>query len=718
MNLGDEPRDTSTEEDEPSEQPGTGPAVLGDCGRFILIVENDFREAALIKSAFEDGNNTVNVELEARGLSLPTNIKTGIVRSRDEALEYLRGVAPYSVTEASKGNRCPDLVTLDLQILEKKGGAIPTDPTTLYGFDVLRHIRTELEKRVKRNIPVVVLSHNIGFDRRGTGQGWDQFLTFCKDSKLEPPYRLEKAGADGPNYLEAEHLLRATAKYLLDLDKKDLEILRENGIFCGPRGSASWKILRKLKLLARSFDKKYPVPDVLLTGPNAVGKTSFAKAYHLFRQPPGEINMAHLTQSKGSALKFAWRLGFDRVDFGQLDTAGSAADLQLFGATDFNSTRVIAGKGGDEPGWSMGFFIRNTAYVRKIGKVKENSLFTVQKVEVWETGKILANSAIAGITKNNVTSTCYPTAEDEVDFERSGTLFIDEVLNLDATLRGKVLQALSYEHEERYVLTTGILPRRVRVGPAIIMATRKPIENLETNEEGDITDGSMDLANRILKAKMISIPPLKERLDEIVPYLKFKLWSRSGGVKCVLKIDDFKIQKDAEHMLTHPDGLIAYDHNFIDLDPIFDQVGSTETLITVNHILPLLSRRPKGLSSKAAKTIELNSYNGCREYLEKVRGHQDEDTKAMSLTDLHRKKHYTPKERYNLVLTFLELHSFRTTESWPKTAPCLEYFATINSTFRTDVSRLRDDLNLPDAGKELRKFVKDELEQFLNGSAT
>ena len=72
-----------------------------------------------------------------------------------------------------------------------------------------------------------------------------------------------------------------------------------------------------------------PRPDILLTGENGVGKTTFARAYHLLRPA-----------SEGQ------RLGFLSLDLGALDLSGSSASLALCGATPW--------AGGGEITWSFG----------------------------------------------------------------------------------------------------------------------------------------------------------------------------------------------------------------------------------------------------------------------------------------------------------------------------------------------------------------------------
>jgi transcriptional regulator with PAS, ATPase and Fis domain len=98
-----------------------------------------------------------------------------------------------------------------------------------------------------------------------------------------------------------------------------------------------------------------------------------------------------------------------------------------------------------------------------------------------------------------------------------GTLFIDEIGDLDVALQAKLLRALQSSQVQR-VGSTQWIPTNVR----IISATRRDLE--KQIQLGQFRD---DLYFRLVVAR-IELPPLRERRDD-VPLLARSFWTALGG---------------------------------------------------------------------------------------------------------------------------------------------------------------------------------------------
>jgi DNA-binding NtrC family response regulator len=99
-----------------------------------------------------------------------------------------------------------------------------------------------------------------------------------------------------------------------------------------------------------------------------------------------------------------------------------------------------------------------------------------------------------------------------------GTLFLDEIGDMDAAMQAKILRAL----QERIVAPVGGKP--VQVDVRVIAATHRDLRQR-------IRDGSFreDLFYR-LNVVPVHLPPLRERISDILPLAEFFL-ARAGGGK-------------------------------------------------------------------------------------------------------------------------------------------------------------------------------------------
>ena len=120
----------------------------------------------------------------------------------------------------------------------------------------------------------------------------------------------------------------------------------------------------------------------------------------------------------------------------------------------------------------------------------------------------------------------------------TGTLFLDEIADMPLPLQGRLLRALQ-EGEVRRVGST----RPIRVDVRIVTATNKRVDSLVV--QGTLRD---DLFYR-LNVVRISIPPLRERPDDIIPLAQhfLEIYSR----KAKKEIKGFAPDA-AKAMLAHP----------------------------------------------------------------------------------------------------------------------------------------------------------------------
>lgn len=634
----------------------------------VLVIEDDQGQTEAIAEAFRNGgDSSVQEILLEQDLRIPEDVQVITKDSVGGAIDWLNSVQPAH-TGSSQANPCPDLVLLDLQIKDH-GGKLPSDPKRLPGYDVLQHIRVALKNRLQFDIPVVILSDNISTEDPARSHGFHQFCELLNKREFRPPDDLlakNWIGAGGRTkiaYLDPRHLFGKTARFLIDLDENDIRILEKHGIHVDEEKTSSRFVLQQLKRIARSASWQKvqselhshlePLPDVLLLGPNGVGKSTFAKAYHLLRQKP----------SRSSDDQF--RLAFLHEDLGSLDTAGASPAIRLFGATRFSS-------GENKATWTLGSFAATTYYSRPLaGQVQED----------WKDGPPEPGSFSP--VPGQIRSETYPNQRSPVNYGRSGTLFLDEVANIDPAIRKMLLQALTYNRKERFVVTTGSEVRRVPVSPAIIMATRKDLRDFE--EDDNRQDAALDYLFRIDQMRVV-IPSLSERRSEIIPYLKNALCRRRNEPN--LKVD---VDPPVEILLANT---LTLPNNFADLERIVDQVTPEETSISFRHIRPLFERD----FPIVVKTQEAWTYEQCAEYLDKVEVGSEPPRTLSEIKSRFKIGH--AETLYHIVLTFLHRSGYAKGSPWPSDSRCQRIFKQNARTIQRWTQRYRREFRSDDGSTE------------------
>jgi len=611
----------------------------------VLIVEDDPKRLDFVRVSLQRSNAILERELAGRGLAYPSVDPSDILTARDleTALAHLRE-EPFV-----------DLVILDLQIPRSPGASLP-DPEILYGFEVLEYVRSELQSA----IPVVILSVNVDPESWERSHGLRQHKQVLDERRIYPADDLllkEPGRGGGGGYgVDSDLLQRKLVSFLIDLSEEDERLLNANEIIVPRPGTKMRNVLRQLKRYACSALPDQPRADVLLLGENGVGKTTYALAYHLLR-----------SRQTGR------RLGFEHLDLGSLDFAGSAPNIALFGASNFDGA------------WSLGAFARNTFY-RRGGN---DQLYPGQVIEA--AGEEIV---IPGV----LSRTLYPTSEDVPDFDRSGTLFLDEVVNVGENIQALLLQALSYNTKDRHVYTTGHAPRRLRVGPTVISATAQKIAT-----EGDpanaplgakVWRGLSDYRFRIDQRRVV-IPPLRERRDEILPLLRRLVRLRTGQPNIV-------IEPDVAEMLN--ERLELY-NNVADLQRIADQVEPQEPSVSWRHVRPLFLRESPVLAGYVVADSAWDR-TACARYLEEVERTGD----VIALSRIAKEKKTTGLSAYRVGLMFLDRCGCTMTQRWPHDDETIKFFGHDTGRLRTYMSRLNPDQSkahgLREALQALQEFKR------------
>lgn len=609
----------------------------------VLVVEDDENHRKFIKEALTEAppeKCSWRDTMEQRGMEYNVLSPDAIVEvtNRDEAIDKLKGTQIF------------DLLILDLLIPESPRHALP-DPDILLGFEVLKFVR---HRDFKYYLPVVIFSGNVNPAKPGYTQlqrlidsldvpAPDEVLAKTEESthyrKLLAGTMLAGETAGAAVRWDRELFQRKVAPFLVDLTSTEETTLEKSGVFIP--GNATRRVLRQLKRLARSTPIDKPLPDVILLGKNGVGKTTFAKAYHVLRRHNGS------------------RLAFHSIDLGSLDVAGSAPNLTLFGGTNF------------EGNYSLGAFVKCTCYKRSINDSLQVVRFTGGLgSQEFETGAPPANRTYT------LGPTLYPAESDKIDFEASGTLFLDEVVNIQPEIQKMLLQAIGYNLEQRFVHTTGTEYRRVPVGPALVFATRKDIdEHREAAKAGndDRWSGALDYLYRIDQAR-VTIPPLVDRREEIVPILERLVHARTGISRIVV---DSTVQEMFDRYL-------RFENNVADLRRIADQVTPEDHSITWRHVKGVWERENPGRRVSTRATESVWGVAECEAYLSSV---EQGKTTPTNLSYVWKTTGTTQRSVYGLALHFLDS---RCGGRWPLQVKSSKFFAEKPAAFKQAFRRMRE----------------------------
>jgi DNA-binding NtrC family response regulator len=600
----------------------------------VLVVEDDPDWRIVIKDALDFAGSPLADALAERGIILPGSPQIEVAHNMGEAIEKIE-----------KEKEPFDLVIADLLIPETRNHKADPVSGKLLGYKVVEKVR----EKFRGDVPIVVYSNFLGSERDNRDRGLLEFLEMLRARDIAPPDEMLWK----EHYDSYSLLMKKLIRYAIDLTTEDEAKLKEANILVPPRG-ATRRVLRVLKRMACSASVGFPRSDVLLLGENGVGKTTFARAYHLLR--PRRPDHPHLA--------------FEHLDLGSLDFAGSAPNIALFGATDFNGA------------WSLGAFVRTTLYKRG-----EDFLhFAGQELEPGH--KVPSLKSFAELGK---AGKAYPEPGDQVDFDGSGTLFLDEVVNIGFEVQAMLLQALSYDLHARHVYTTGHAPRRLRVGPSLVFATAQPLQHSEHAQRDEGQFRTMrDYLFRIDQTR-VTIPPLREREPfEIIQLLKALVMKRRPKDPAAREIDvDPIIEK---HLTTALD----FRNNVADLQRIADQVMPEEPTISWQHVGPLFEReqpliyatREKPRGDSATHDKDTVTYAKARQIYNRYLSEKVKVGQKLPLSRLRDALDITREEAYKAALIFMEECGCYVKERWPKEDETLKVFDHGTKAFQTYLHRL------------------------------
>jgi transcriptional regulator with AAA-type ATPase domain len=617
----------------------------------VLVVEDEKDHLGFIKEALTESppdDCGWRISLQNRGMDYRALALGDIVEasSKVEAINKL------------KNNQIYDLLILDLRIPESvpSGGVpkdfVPDNPDVLHGFDVLKFIR---DPDFPYYLPVVIFSGYVNPNKPGYTQL--QLLLDCGDvpspdevlSKVEEstfyqhllPSTIPHGATGGQALRFSRDLFQSkVAPFLVDLTSDDEARLEGVHVFIPSNGNSTRRVLRQLKRLARSTPVGRPLPDVLMLGENGVGKTTFARAYHALRRHGGP------------------RLRFHDVDLGSLDVSGSAPNLMLFGGTDFNAS------------YSLGAFAKCTCYRRQDDAALVRFTGGRGSQEFEENPPDPAADVRMGAND-------YPGDHYDIDFEGSGTLFLDEVVNIQPEIQSMLLQAIGYDLERRFVYTTGQQSWRVPVGPTLVFATRKDIDQHRDEERvghDNKWSGTLDYLYRIDQAR-VTIPPLRHRREEAIQILQQLVLDRTGNAQ-------IEIDKTVQEMFEKS---LQFKNNVADLRRIADQVTPEDHSITWRHVKGVWEREHPRRPLSASPRASAWGKEECAKYVGDVHSGAK---RATSLSSIPEREVTSDLSAYHLALYVFGFSGDR----WPNKTETEKLFGETVESFKMAASRLRDKL--------------------------
>lgn len=604
----------------------------------VLVVEDEEDWQDVIRNALLFNDESLIQALKRRGIQIaaPHPINDVILADNSETAREKIEMAQVPF----------DLVILDLLIPDRPKGVVDPQKNRLLGYQLVSAVRSS---KYGETIPIVVYSHYIGLSQSAdlANAGLLEFVAMLRERQIPPPNEMLWKGSHGTSAL----LMKKLVRYAIDLTDEDETRLRNASILVPKRGGTR-RVLRELKRMACSASVAFPRSDVLLLGENGVGKTTFARAYHLLRPLCNDHP----------------RLGFQHLDLGGLDLAGSAPNIALFGASDFNGA------------WSLGAFVRSTLYRREQNFVA----FPGQEVE---SGSLKTDLPIG--------STNYPETSDDVDFDGSGTLFLDEVVNIGPEIQAMLLQALSYDLHGRHVYTTGHAPRRLRVGPSLVFATAQQLGWEQTNAEA--TDGTVNgRQQRTMKDYLfridqmrVTIPPLRERETEEVEQLLVALVNKrrpQGPKEKPVSIDPI-----VKKLLS---STLIFRNNVSDLQRIADQVMPEENTVTWQHVAPLFDRE-RPLAPEIRPTPSDQALDHRRDYVSAQQTYQTylKSGHQLPVSRLSRELDISQTEAYHTALVFMDACGCGASKRWPTDAETKPVFGHNAKAFQTYLHRLSPQRN-------------------------
>ncbi len=213
-----------------------------------------------------------------------------------------------------------------------------------------------------------------------------------------------------------------------------------------------------------------------------------------------------------------------------------------------------------------------------------------------------------------------------VEKSHNGTLFLDEVGNIDLDVQKKFLRFIETKRIRRIGET-----REIQVDTRIILATNRNLE--KAMEMGDLRS---DLFYR-MAAFTISIPPLRDRVEGIIPLAQHfldQIAFDNGPIGMAPEVDDI--------LVSYP-----WPGNVRELKSIISKaslMASSDTIMPDD--LPQHIRSRESFASCRAKTLEEMEKDHIMAILAETGGNQ---TKASEVLGINRKTLYKKIKKYKIL---------------------------------------------------------------------
>lgn len=220
-----------------------------------------------------------------------------------------------------------------------------------------------------------------------------------------------------------------------------------------------------------------------------------------------------------------------------------------------NSTILIQGETGTGKG-----VLAN--YIHKMSERKNKPFFTINCVNIPEK---LLESELFGYKKGAFTGSNPKGKVGLMELADGGTVFLDEIGDISLELQAKLLQLLQ---NKEFIPVGGHETKKVDV--RFIAATNRDLEKLM--EEGKFRE---DLYYR-LHVIDITLPPLRERKDDIIPLINYYLkkyneeyeTNKLISQKCLDKLAQYKWPGNIRQLENFIEKLVIVSDNVIDINDL------------------------------------------------------------------------------------------------------------------------------------------------------
>ena len=269
---------------------------------------------------------------------------------------------------------------------------------------------------------------------------------------------------------------------------------------------------------------------------------------------------------------------------------------------------------------------------REIHKRSERSRAPIVVVDCGALVANLFESELFGHTKGSFTG-AYETKHGRFEIADGGTIFFDEIGNIESSIQAKLLRAI----QEREITRVGS-SKSMKVDVRIIAATNENLE--ERVREGTFRE---DLFYR-LSVVPVRIPPLRERKEDIPALVEYFLDKYNRKMKKQIK----GLSPEVEKALMQYDwpGNIRELENTIERAVVLSRDNSIRIDNVMYHGLAITPDQPAGSDqSPGNRSLEEVEKEHIKSVLDSVDNHR---SRAAEILDVDRKTLWAKIKKYGL----------------------------------------------------------------------